>query len=239
MDYYIKDMNNQFNNILKIMTNTGISDVYESELRNIFSSIYSINYLKNKIELRHFFETQYFDITFSCLLESFSLLLNNYQRGALLVLRSSLENFIKHIIQEYNQLLSEEYKINDRSYTANKVELEKIIKNNSKWSLKNESRSLNSRMENSYKKLSALSHSLTSESKNNILNYFSDINVVNDDNIRFAINNTIEVLQSIFSFSIIICESSFKYWDSYELNKILKLVFGDRKSQTYIRNIKE
>lgn len=239
MNYYIKDRNKQFNSILNTMVSKEIISKYEPELKKVFSTIYCINYLKNRTELERFFKTQYFDITFSCLLELFSLLLNNYPRGALLVLRSSLENFIKHIIQEYNQLLSKEYKINDRSYTVNKTELEKIIKNNSKESLKNESITLNSKMETSYKKLSGLSHSLTLESKNNILNYFSDINVVNDDNIIFAINHTKDVSQSILSFSVILCESSFKYWDSCELKKILRLAFGERKSQTYIRNIKK
>ena len=233
MSYYI-DAIFQLERILEHNGNKGIVNLYQKEIEKIFCGIYIINYISNRIEFRNLFNSDYFEVSFSCLMESFSLILNNYPRGASLVLRSSLENFIKFIIQAANN----DFKINDRSYTANKTTLDEIIKTQYSEELRDQSISLNSKMEGIYSSLSGLSHSLTPESKNNTMDYFSDLNIVNKEYICIVLEKTSEVITQMFSFCIIICQPSLKIWDSWDLQKIFRMVFGKSKTQTFLKMLK-
>ena len=107
MKDYNKDIDLQFAKILATSRSEMMKSKYSEELAEIFFFFFSINYLRNKVETKRYFNTTYFKITYSCLLESYSLILNNYPRGSSLVLRSALENFIKHVINiinsEYNK----------------------------------------------------------------------------------------------------------------------------------------
>ena len=238
MKNYNEDITYQFEKICDNFTYKIVSDEYEEDMKRIFSKIYAINFLKNKVETKKFFSTEYFKIVYSCLLESYALILNNYIRGTSLVLRSSLENFIKHLIETINHLYNQNYNIDDRVYGKNKITLEEIINNMIKDELKGDSYSINSRMESQYRSLSGLSHSLTQQSRDNIVDYFSSLNKINKPNIELVIGKFDLVLDSIFELSIIICEPSLKEWDSFELEKILKIVFGQRKSESYKLKLK-
>lgn len=238
MKKYNEDITCQFVKICDKFANKIVIDEYEEDVKKIFSKIYAINYLKNKVETKKFFSTLFFKIVYSCLLESYALILNNYTRGASLVLRSSLENFIKHIIETINNLYNQNYNINDSIYVANKKTLSEVINNIIKDELKADANSINSRMESQYKTLSGLSHSLTEQSKNNIVDYFSNLNEINKSNMELVISEFDLVLDLIFELSIIICEPSLKKWDSFELEKILRIVFGKRKSNTYKLKLK-
>lgn len=238
MKMYNEDIMRQFETICDTFPTKIVIDEYKDDLKKIFSKIYAINYLKNKIETKKFFSTEYFKIVYSCLLESYALLLNNYLRGSSLVLRSSLENFIKHIIETINNLYAKNYNINDRVYVENKVTLGKIINNTIKEELKIYADSINSRMESQYGRLSGLSHSLTVQSRGNTVDYFFYLNKIDQSNMELVINEFDLILNSIFELSVIICEPSLKNWDSFELEKILGIVFGKRKSKTYKEKIK-
>lgn len=238
MRNYNKDINIQIDDIFNKIGNEEVKKQYREELKKIFFNIYAINYIKNKPETNKYFNTEYFKITYSCLLESYSLILNNYQRGAGLVLRSSLENFIKHIIDIVNSIHQKKYDINDRSYSCNKSTLEKIIDNELKDDFGEISKAINSQMERIYRKLSGLSHSLTIESKSNILDYIFDLDSINNKNIELVINNYKEVSKLIFSLSVIICEPSLKLWEKNQLETVLRWVFGTRKTKTYISKLK-
>ena len=155
-----------------------------------------------------------------------------------MVLRSSLENFIKHIIDIVNSIHQKKYDINDRSYSCNKSTLEKIIDNELKDDFGEISKAINSQMERIYRKLSGLSHSLTIESKSNILDYIFDLDSINNKNIELVINNYKEVSKLIFSLSVIICEPSLKLWEKNQLETVLRWVFGTRKTKTYISKLK-
>lgn len=237
MSYY-EDAINQFESILYNRGNQNVKDLYKDKLKKIFLGIYSINYLSNRIELDNFFSTDYYNISFSCLLEAFALILNNYPRGSSLVLRSSLENFVKHIIETSNKIYTSNYDINDRSYTENKKTLENIIKDKYEMSLKERSIRLNSQMECYYKRLSALSHSLIPESKNNTISYFSEVSIINNVNLDIVFDKHLEIIKAIFGFSIMICQSSLKNWESVDLQKILRMVFSKGKSERLLKSIK-
>lgn len=238
MKDYNKDIDSQVEKILSTSKNEEIRCKYNIELREIFSAIYAINYLKNKVETKYYFNTNYFKITYSCLLESYSLLLNNYPRGSSLVLRSGLENFIKHTISIINTKYNKTYSINDRSYSANKATLEKAISDVLKSSFEQINKEINGQMERQYRELSGLSHSLTPESISNTFDYFFDLDKVNRNNVDIVIVKFTEISKLIFSLSIILCEPSLNLWEKNELEDILNIVFGKRKRDTYVKNIK-
>lgn len=238
MSYY-EDAISQLDLLLKTNGNNEIKNNFKTKIEKVFLRIYTINYIANRIEVKDKFDSDYFKISFSCLLESYSLVLNNYPRGALLDLRSSLENFIKYVIYILNNSNGFTYFINDRSYTANKGTLDEIIDKIYDDILKSECTSLNSKMENEYKRLSGLSHSLVPESKNNIINYFSDIKILNEDNINIALEKIANIAEFIVSFCIIVCQPSIKNWESSELQKLFRLSFGKRKTETYIKALKK
>lgn len=239
MNYY-EDALKEFNNVY---TKDGVKKLksnYKESLQKIFFVIYAINYLKNRIETKNNFSNEYFEISFSCLLESYSLIMNNYPRGSALVLRSSLENFLKSIIYIHNKKCNKKYHINDRSYTENKKTLETIIQSDYFEYLKKKSTTLNSQMESEYKSLSGLSHSLVPESKNNIIKYFSEIDKFNEDNITIVLKKILNVAKYIFGFCAIISQPSLKNWESDDLKKLLRLVYrGKNTAERFFEILKE
>ena len=239
MKDYNKDIDLQFAKILATSRSEMMKSKYSEELAEIFSAIYAINYLRNKVETKRYFNTTYFKITYSCLLESYSLILNNYPRGSSLVLRSAVENFIKHVINIINSEYNKSYNINDKSYSANKATLEKIISDVLKRSFEEINKGINGQMERQYRELSGLSHSLTPESISNTFNYFFDLDNVNKKNVDLVIVKFTQVSRLIFSLSIILCEPSLKLWERDELDGILNIIFGKRRRETYIKKLKE
>lgn len=239
---YIEDAINQFNNISKSYSNNVI-DIYKDDIINIFYSIYELNYICNRIEVRKFYDSNYFNVSFSCLLESFSLVLDNYPRGAALVMRSSLENFLKYIIEFYNKYEScEEFSIDDRKYTCNKVTLTEIIgkiynMGEISEQVKSECLSLNGKMESIYKKLSGISHSLVPENRNTI-SYFDEIRNVKENYIQIIIGNLNDIANIFISFTLILGIKSFKNWNSDDLREVIGISFGKKKSNTYIKMLK-
>lgn len=237
MSYY-EDGIKQFKQVMEQHRNENIKDVYNKRLEKIFLGIYAINYLSNRVELNKFFISNYYNVSFSCVLESFSLILNNYPRGSALVLRSGLENFVKYVIEVSNNISGSNYTINDRSYSENKKTLEIIIRNKYVAFLQERSISINSQMETYYKLLSGLSHSLVPESKSNTISYFSEIYVVNNTNVELVFEKLLNIIKEMFEFCVILCQPSFKEWDSYDLEKIFRLVFASDKSKKLLTLLK-
>lgn len=240
MSRFDNDINFQFNKIIDESSNILLIESNKQSLSRIFNNIYAINYLKNSAELKVFINTEYFSITYSCLIETFSLILNNYTRASSLVLRSAIENYIKHLIQIINNEYDCNYNIHDRRYSDNKSTLEMIILKEMKDCFKNDANSVNGRLDKNYNELSGLSHSLTENSRSNIIAYFNDItNKLDKVNINNIIIKLEETTFDIFMLLIIMCQPSFKHWVSTELESVLKIVFGVRKTKTYIENLKD
>ncbi|WP_434565170.1 hypothetical protein PQ689_03395 [Thermoanaerobacterium thermosaccharolyticum] len=233
---YHEDALKQFENILRQFNYQKDKDSNYDDLKKIFFSIYALNYIANRVELKNIFQSTYFKISFSCLLETFALILNNYPRAAALVLRSGLENFLKFIIESYKD---KKYKINDKVYSENKKTLELIIKEKYDGKLKKECITINSRMETKYKNLSGVSHSLTPESINNIKKYFAELNDIESEIIKNVLEYFDIIIGDMFTFSLIISENSLKLWDSKELENIINLAFGSKRTKTLINIIKE
>ena len=239
MSYYDDSMK-QINIILNTHKENIVKNKFPEELKKIFMKIYAINYLSNRIELREKFDNDYYNVCFSCLLEAFSLIIKNYSRASLLVLRSCIENYIKYIIGSHNNGELNPYLIDDRSFSTNKATLDKVINNNYKNRLKEKGLNLNTKLQEKYSSLSGLSHSLVPQSRDNTFKYFSDLLTLNESMVNDVLNELSEISKYIFIFQTIICKESLKLWDSNELYKLFRLAIGkERTTNKYISILKE
>lgn len=234
MTSYYQDASEQFDKIISKKNSILLNNKYTIPIKKIFLKIYAINYIQNRVEVRKRFTSDYCKVGFSCLLEAFLLILDNYIRGSELVLRSSLENYLKFIIYS----LDNEKEINDRSYTINKTRLTIII--NSKFSgyFRRRADSINGSMEANYKKLSAISHSLVTESKQNMITYVNQIDIINEQSTNSVINRFDDILKYVLEYYVIICKDSMRKWITDDLNKLLRLSFSKGKVDNLIFELK-
>lgn len=223
----ISDYQDQLQTILHSQGNEFIKREYSAKIEENFSYLYALNVIARRIELVKFFDTQYFSIAYSCLIESFSLVLDNHSRGSSLVLRSALENFLKNVVQIAG---NNSYRINDRSYSANQQTLESIIDNEYPDKYRELFKKTNAQMNRIYGILSGLSHSLTPESQNNMLSFFSDSKTISRDRIDFVFDNMKLVLEYIFTSSLLISRTSLELWDRSTLKDVLSLVYGTKRT---------
>lgn len=223
-----KDCENQLQTIIKFINTDSVINYNNSDIQRCFSFLYTINFLSKRIELKHLFNTKAFIVSYSCLIESFILLLENYPRGSSLVLRSALENFIKFVIEISGE---GKYSINDRSYGENRKTLDKVINSEIPVKYQKIFMTTNAQMHHVYGKLSGLSHSLTPESQNNLLKYFSDSDLMITRNIDTVITYTISVLEYIFTCSLLVSRSSLERWDRADLNEIIGSIYGKKRTK--------
>ncbi|GAS82374.1 hypothetical protein [Paenibacillus amylolyticus] len=223
----IQDYQDQLQTILHSQGNEFIKTEYGVIIEVNFSYLYALNLIARRIELERFFNTQYFSIAYSCLIESYSLALDNHSRGSALVLRSALENFLKSAISVAG---NGSYIINDRSYSANKKTLELIIDDVYPEKYKVIFKRTTDQMNRIYGILSGLSHSLTPESQNNMLSFFSDVKTVSRDRLNFVFNNMKLVFEYIFTSSLLVARSSLELWERSTLKDILSLVYGTKRT---------
>ncbi|MEK4181357.1 hypothetical protein NSQ61_17970 [Aeribacillus sp. FSL K6-1121] len=227
-----EDCQRQLDSILKLINTDQVINYNFPDIKKGFSYLYVINYLSKRVELKRFFNTTYYHVSYSCLIEAFHLILENYPRGSALVLRSGLENFLKHTIEISGE---GNYKINDRSYTANMNTLEKIINKEVQEKYRKLFRRTNAQMFTVYRELSGLSHSLTVESKSNILRYFTDVKMINKQNIDFVIEKLVVTLEYLLICSLLISRSSLEKWVRDNLNEILRVAFGQKRTEKFLQ----
>lgn len=200
----------------------------------IFKGLFFLNYLSKRAELERFFVNDSIKVSMSCLVESIFMVYNNYNKVGLLILRSSIENYLKFQIELIGEGL---YKVNDRNFTINKVEMEKIIKDRVHPKYKDIIKSNLSKNETTYSKTSALSHSLNAESKKSLIEYFAQIGSSNElTEVCLKYLNT-----TVLSYSeviVYICKESFFHWELTDLREILEIMFSPKKTQELIAFIK-
>lgn len=204
-------------------------------LNPLFNKIYFINYIKNRIENRKLFNSIYFDVTFSCLIEGLVLFSQNYLRSCSLVLRSSIENYAKHILFINGE------SIDKKVYINNKNKIDSVISKSLLPSrIKLSVQKLNDILLSHYKKLSGLSHSLTVESTRLTFSFTTDLDIINSDNIKYVAKYFNSILDSII-YVILIQTRGFLnlHFSEYDLKKILLTFMGDKRSKRFISIIKE
>ena len=209
-------------------------DPYIISIKKIFTKIYFLNYSTARIEVRKTYESDYFSVTRSCLLESFMLFSQNYLRASSLVLRSSIENFIKFLLGLYNQ------KIDDRVYTNNKNELDNFIKSSKKFppNARNSFIQMNNKLLTLYKQLSGISHSLTQKSKVLSINFTNDIVCVSSEDISEIDKKLNQFLDLIIMCIIHLNKNSLNHLPKSELNSMFRLVMGNKKTARLLEIIK-
>lgn len=223
-----EDCQKQFEMVLEGIKCELIKEYKLEDIEKCFSYLYIVNYVSKKYVLRNFFKHIAFNVSYSCLIESFLLLLENHPRGSALVLRSALESFLKGIIETAGQ---GKYTINEKSYVANKNTMDKVIEEEIPDKYQGIFKATNSQMYTVYGKLSGLSHSLTTESQRNLLLYFSDTINLNKPIIDSVFEKLIVVLDSIFLSCLLITWSSLEKWERVELKEVLKVVFGEKRAE--------
>lgn len=228
IEYQFNEFKNNYN-----LDDNKVYKLYSLKIESIFKYLFLINLFTSRIEFKKIFSVQYHKIAFSCLIEAYILVLDNRVRAANLVLRSSIENFIKQIIKT----ISVDECVNDKVYNINKSKLDKMLEQYNKYFDK-KGKGLNTYFEREYGKLSGISHSLTNKSIENIIMAINDLEKINTHAITSTLDEFEEITKNMFEFLIIACHKKLKCWDNENLREIFRLAFGEKKIENMIRNIK-
>lgn len=234
---------NEFNKMKKTV---GIKHEFvlqnENEFKKIFSYIFIINYFKNRIETKGYFEDK-FNMTFSLLLESTFAVFSGQCRGALLLLRSAQEANYKFVLErEREEILRNNNAVTFGELDYRFIETKRHFLNDltpyldrSKFVLYYQSIERNMTL---YRELSGIVHSGTQNQPIMNVAYFSNLykeTVV--DKLRFF-ELFISVLNEVFTLNFFLLRKSLKNWDYYLLYDLLRISIGDKKTKTFIRTIK-
>lgn len=217
------DVLNQFDDYREIIskaTNLHLSLKKESKT---FLRVYVLWSLSKRPELEKWLHNNYYVVSLSFLLEAFTCLMLNQTSGAQLLLRSSVENFIKFCLSTENLTIDNtRFKQNLKSLRTVYND-EKILQHISK-------------LETIYHDLSKLSHSASS-SEISIVNYIGQ--TLNVTELEFT--NTITYIRKIIDiyllFIFTICRESLKKWDSSDLRNTLKIGFKDNKVKSILHQL--
>lgn len=206
------------------------------KFKKCYFSLYAINFLSTRIEVSKYFVNDYYQICLSTLKETILLFKDSYIRAASLILRSSIENFLKFVLEKHNLT------VHDKSYSANRNTFENNIDKivNPHYSLiKKSLLSLNNKLFNIYRTISSLSHSLTSQSKDLTLQFFLQKEQV-DINYKKEFIDKLEItLETIQSFNLYLTKFSTRNWTTQELMQLLSINIGNKRMNSWIKFIKE
>lgn len=206
----------------------------DANLYSAFKRLYAINYLSSRIEVRSTLKNTHYQVTLSCLKESFLLYKDNYIRAASLVLRSAIENYIKFLLSKENLA------INDRVYTENYNNLKNGLETNyNKKNIRESLLQLNNKMLSHYKRLSGLSHSLTKESKELAINFFTDISLVHNQSLNLFQSIFLSFLEIVQSINILYSKYSLEHWQTEHILNLLNIHMGAKRSSRFIQIIKQ
>lgn len=209
-------------------------DYENKQIEIIYRNLFSINYLSTRLELKKYFDSVYFRLMKSCLIEAFQLSLNGYYKGASYVYRSSIENYFK-----YSLLVAGngEIELNDRVFTVNKKKFTELVEDNYPEEFKRKVVSNISKLEKIYKGASGLSHSLTEDNQKSIISYFSDIG--KNMSLKKKVFLDLEIITTCISRDIIpILIESYKKWDSDELDELFSFMYANKEKDRYLKIIK-
>lgn len=222
-----KEINNQYNKLIhiiipKICSHKNVDkEKYEKKL---FYEIYFIWYMSNRGELSHFLNHDYYNYTCSFMYESYISLILNQLTAASLLLRSSIENFIKFL------LISKNLEPNNTRFKENTRKLKNEIRNDT----------VNSEIDKLvtiYSDLSSISHS-ANENKINIIKYLSSTIKSSKKLKKDTISHFKKTVRIYDYFLLKICKLSLSRWDTNDLNNVLHIVFKDKQSKNIINNLK-
>ncbi len=231
----------------KILKLDGIKQTFilsnEEGIRKIFGYVFTINYFKNKVETRRYFDSE-FNMTFSLILESVYALFTGQCRSALLLLRSAQEANYRFVLERERKYMLE------RNSTLSFAPLDfrfietkrKFIEDLQIYLDKRVYKEYYSSIERNYTLYKQLSGVVHSQQAKNIpvmsVEYFSKLHeetIVDNENFFKLFKNT---LNEIFLLDFFLIRESLGRWDYYVLYDLLRILYGDKKTKTLIKMIK-
>lgn len=222
-----KEINSQYSKLVnciipEICLNKN-NDV-EKYRKKLFYEIYFLWHISNRGELSHWLRKDYYEYTCSFMYESYISLLLNQLTATSLLLRSSIENFIKFL------LISRNLEPNNTRFKENTRKLKNEIKNNN----------INPEIDKLvtiYGKLSSISHS-ANKNKIDIIKYLSSTTHSSKKLKKDTISYFIKTVRIYDFFILKICKLSLCQWDTDDLSNVLHIVFNDKQSQKIIIHLK-
>lgn len=215
----------------------------QSEFKKIFGYIFTINYLKNKAETKKYFGSE-FNMTFSLLLEALYALFTGQCRSSLLLLRSAQEANYRFVLERERQYMLEiDSSLSFEPLDFRFIETKrKFIKDLQIQLDKNLFKAYYDSIEKNYtlyKKLSGVVHSQSENIPVMSAHYFSNLyEVTIVDNDAFF-NLFCSTLNEIFLLNFFLVRESLGKWDSFVLNDLLRVLYGNKKSNTLIKMVKD
>ena len=207
-------------------------------IKCLYRKIYLLNLLKNRSELADKTCNNYFKVSFSCILESFHLFINKDLRAAYLVLRVSIESYLKFVLLNFINNYNLKHKVNERNFSINYDLLIDILSDTKELDCFNIEHSLEV-FSNYYSRLSSLAHANTNLIDNFNPEYLFEI-PCHSEKIFKEFYNIFKTLVELYAKLLIpICLNSFVNWDLIVLKRILKVGLSNKAINDIINNILE
>lgn len=214
----------------------------ESSIKKIFGYIFSINYLKNKVETKRYFSSE-FNMTFSLLLESIYALFTGQCRSALLLLRSAQEANYKFVLESERKMMlfkNPSLTFEDLDYRFIETK-KKFIGDLHKYLDKNDFKEYYISIERNltlYQRLSGVVHSGSRNLPIMSVDYFSKLHEETIVDKEEYFNLFCSVLNDIFLLNFFMIRESLVKWDYYVLYDFLRILYGDKRTKTLIGIVK-
>ncbi|MGP4065810.1 hypothetical protein ACTWPF_12865 [Oceanobacillus sp. M65] len=231
----------------KIKNIDGIKEPFiinnEKEIKQVFGYVFIINYLKNKVETKKYFSTE-FNMTFSLLLESTYALFSGQCRSSLLLLRSAQEANYKFVLERerQNMLVNDPLLIFEaidyRFLETRRKFLSDLHNCVDKTDFKEYYKSIERNL-TYYKQLSGVVHSGSKNLPVMSVEFFSNLyeDTILDKDKFFDL--FCSVLNEVFLLNFFLVRESLIHWDYYALYDLLRIVLGKKRSNTLIGIIKK
>lgn len=195
-----------------------------------YNHIATINLLYSRPELNRFWN-DYLNWSISFLLKAYISASLGQNDACNLLLRSSLENFVKFIVVA----IGKEDFINDRGFKDNNHILVTNSWLNDELGISNIVKTFQSK----YNDFSKLSHSAINLDKENLFQYFDKNNETFKSNYLHSMNEIRSLSKNYIYLMLYICKPSFKNWNTNDLVEILKLIYNPKQVTTILDYLKK
>lgn len=216
---------------------------HENQLKKVFGFVFSINYLRNRVETKKYFSKDY-NKAFSLLLETTYSLLSGQCRSALLLLRASQEANYRFVLEREREFINSiDSSVTFQPLNYRFVETkQKFMSDLQPYVDPEDFKEYYLSIERNltlYKKLSGIAHLGTQNEPVVSVEYFSHLyedTLINKSEYFNLFNS---VLREMFIIIFYMVRQSLNKWDTYVLYDLLNIMFGKKKSETLINTIKK
>lgn len=202
--------------IKNILPNTvnNIRTIRLDKIYKSYSYVYFIHYFTNRIELKSFVDNEYLNASLSFYKEAYISMLLGQKSAYILLLRSSLENFVKYLLSYYDLTIDPtRFKQNVHTLRrSGKISSNLFTEVDSFIAL--------------YRDYSGLSHSVINRNIN-LISYLESGTKGTEQSFLACLEQLKKVSQKYGYFLIDVCKSSLKIWDTHDLKTMLSITYPD------------